>query len=256
MPPVQVFLVRHGETNENVQGIVQGQLDTQLNDAGREQARLVGNFLKQVQFHRAFTSDLQRASDTAKEIIKQQPHELRLTLDKGLRERALGDMEGAPPGSRWNREVPKNAEPSVAFLTRCVQWWNSAIVPFAKIPSSKLPGVEMLNILVVSHGAYIGTLIRSGLVSLGYDGRAVCKGKRLWNTSISIVMIEDGGKAGEIHYYAEIPHLLEPAADGPANADEVETAEEGGGKTAAVTQDGPQIVLGMYVSARAALSGQ
>jgi len=58
----RIYLIRHGETDENRQGIMQGQLDTQLNPAGVEQAQLTANALEAVPFERAYTSDLARAA--------------------------------------------------------------------------------------------------------------------------------------------------------------------------------------------------
>jgi probable phosphoglycerate mutase len=58
----RVYIVRHGETEANRQGIFQGQLDTALNKAGIEQARMVGEFLRGVRFDKAFSSDLSRAT--------------------------------------------------------------------------------------------------------------------------------------------------------------------------------------------------
>jgi probable phosphoglycerate mutase len=54
--------VRHGETDPNRDRIVQGQLDTQLNATGLQQAAMTAEVLKSVSFDKAFTSDLQRAS--------------------------------------------------------------------------------------------------------------------------------------------------------------------------------------------------
>jgi probable phosphoglycerate mutase len=59
----RIYLIRHGETDENRNGVIQGQLDTALNEDGIEQARLVGNALQSVLFDRAYSSDLRRASD-------------------------------------------------------------------------------------------------------------------------------------------------------------------------------------------------
>lgn len=64
-PVLRVYLVRHGETNENRAGIIQGQLDTQLNDDGILQARFCGERLKGVKFVAAFTSDLHRAANVS-----------------------------------------------------------------------------------------------------------------------------------------------------------------------------------------------
>ncbi len=57
----RVYIIRHGETDANRQGIVQGQLDTPLNDAGVEQARLTADALEDTPFEVAYSSDLQRA---------------------------------------------------------------------------------------------------------------------------------------------------------------------------------------------------
>lgn len=59
----RVFVVRHGETDSNRNRIIQGQLDTQLNATGLAQAAVTAEALKSVSFDKAFTSDLQRASE-------------------------------------------------------------------------------------------------------------------------------------------------------------------------------------------------
>jgi bisphosphoglycerate-dependent phosphoglycerate mutase len=56
-----VYIVRHGETDHNRLGIIQGQLNTKLSDLGVEQAKTVGQYLKNVKFDYAFSSDLDRA---------------------------------------------------------------------------------------------------------------------------------------------------------------------------------------------------
>jgi 2,3-bisphosphoglycerate-dependent phosphoglycerate mutase len=58
----KVYLVRHGETAENRKRIIQGQLDTDLNEVGLEQARLVALALKDVPIDIAYTSSLKRAA--------------------------------------------------------------------------------------------------------------------------------------------------------------------------------------------------
>lgn len=61
MTITRVYLVRHGETDANRNGIIQGHLDTPLNEPGTEQARLVGKALSAIQFNEAYSSDLSRA---------------------------------------------------------------------------------------------------------------------------------------------------------------------------------------------------
>ena len=57
----RVYLVRHGETQANGDGIIQGQQDTQLNALWEEQSRMVGEALKGEEFGCAFSSDLSQA---------------------------------------------------------------------------------------------------------------------------------------------------------------------------------------------------
>ena len=64
-----VYILRHGQTEENKQKIIQGQLDTALNSEGERQADLVAKALKDIPFDVCYSSDLQRATDTAKRIL-------------------------------------------------------------------------------------------------------------------------------------------------------------------------------------------
>ena len=61
MPTAKIYFVRHGETDENRQGIIQGHLDTDLNAIGLEQSEVVAKELKSVPFDAGFSSDLKRA---------------------------------------------------------------------------------------------------------------------------------------------------------------------------------------------------
>lgn len=58
----KIYIVRHGQTEENRLRILQGQLDTQLNATGLAQAQEVALALKDTPFDVAYTSDLMRAS--------------------------------------------------------------------------------------------------------------------------------------------------------------------------------------------------
>lgn len=68
-PRVRVYIVRHGETAENRSGILQGHLDTELNEQGLEQARLVADVLKDVPFSVGMTSDLKRAKTVCGVVV-------------------------------------------------------------------------------------------------------------------------------------------------------------------------------------------
>ncbi len=86
------FLVRHGVTDWNAGGRIQGQSDPPLNQAGHRQARGLGNRLAAVPFAAACSSDLRRASETAAAIL--QGRSLRLQTMPDLREKHFGAWEG------------------------------------------------------------------------------------------------------------------------------------------------------------------
>jgi probable phosphoglycerate mutase len=64
----RVVIVRHGETEHNAGGVWQGQLDTELSERGREQAHAAGAALAAHHPARVVSSDLRRASVTARAI--------------------------------------------------------------------------------------------------------------------------------------------------------------------------------------------
>ena len=96
---MKIILVRHGETEENKQKISQGWMNSQLSEIGLNQARKVAEFLKDEEIDFCYSSDLDRASKTAEEILEFQ-NKAKLILDKRLRseERRVG-KEGR---SRWS----------------------------------------------------------------------------------------------------------------------------------------------------------
>ena len=63
-------LIYSGETASNKAGVLQGQIDTPLNETGIQQAKFAGDGLKNVIFDSVYTSDLKRVVQTASEIIK------------------------------------------------------------------------------------------------------------------------------------------------------------------------------------------
>src|SRR5512136_235874 len=87
-----LVLIRHGQTDWNVEGRWQGQADPPLNDRGREQARFVAEYQSQFGFAALHSSDLRRAMETAQVIGA----EMRLPVipQPRLREINLGKWQG------------------------------------------------------------------------------------------------------------------------------------------------------------------
>lgn len=90
-----MYLVRHGKTIYNQTGRVQGWKDSPLTEDGLEVARRCGLGLGDIPFDVAYSSDLERAAQTAKIILAENDKEaIPLHLDADLREISFGHFDG------------------------------------------------------------------------------------------------------------------------------------------------------------------
>ena len=87
-----LYLVRHGETKDNVAQIMQGQTQGELTEHGREQAAEVRDQMCQYAVDAVVSSDLKRSIDTARIIAE--PHGLTVVQTPLLRERDWGGFTG------------------------------------------------------------------------------------------------------------------------------------------------------------------
>ena len=90
----RLWLVRHGETDWNAAGRVQGHTPTELNESGRKQAREIGLLLKDHKFAAVWSSDLPRAYQTAELIVQTAGFGMSIQKTERLRERSFGKYEG------------------------------------------------------------------------------------------------------------------------------------------------------------------
>lgn len=95
-----IYMIRHGETDLNKVHRLQGHSDIELNDYGRELAKITGQALKDVGFDYAFTSPLSRAKETAKILLESnsaksiKDNKLDLIIDERIKEISFGEFEG------------------------------------------------------------------------------------------------------------------------------------------------------------------
>lgn len=135
-----VYLVRHGETDWNQDGRIQGHTDVPLNDRGRRQAAALAGRLAAVPLDVIHTSDLSRTRATAEVIAARQPGRVSLVTTPELRECNYGLWEGltraevavrfAEDWENWNRRrltaSPTGGEDFLALTRRAARAFSEA----------------------------------------------------------------------------------------------------------------------------------
>jgi 2,3-bisphosphoglycerate-dependent phosphoglycerate mutase len=178
-----LHLVRHGETEWNAQGRVQGQTDVPLSTQGRKQARELAERLAHSGIGAIWSSDLQRALDTAQPLAERLGLELHVT--EALRERNFGDDEGKHDDEVWPRHPdsywrdPDTAHPN-GESRRDV--WNR-VAAFLDALLEDPPADE---IALVSHGGPI----RLGVAYLQHEEIASIEWRAIANVSVTTVEVD------------------------------------------------------------------
>lgn len=158
---MRLIVVRHGATLHNAEARFTGQTDASLSALGMAQARVVAERLQSLDFTTVVSSDLLRATQTAREIVATRPS-VSLRLDPDLREIALGAWEGRTYAevraqqpealAAWQRDpihgAPPGGETALALQRRVVAAFERWRTPE---PDTTL--------LWVTHGGVIAALL-------------------------------------------------------------------------------------------------
>jgi glucosyl-3-phosphoglycerate phosphatase len=178
----RLVLLRHGQTEWNAGSRMQGQLDTDLTDLGREQANAAAEVLAKRQPLVVVSSDLRRALDTATALGERSGVEV--SIDERLRETHLGDWQGlthldvdaVAPGARlaWRddaRWAPHGGESRVDVAQRSVPLITEIIAaqPGWGVDEPDRP------VVLVAHGGLIAALT-AALLDLPVDNWPVLGG--------------------------------------------------------------------------------
>jgi probable phosphoglycerate mutase len=178
-------LVRHGQTDWNLQKRIQGSTDIPLNDTGREQARATAESLADRHWDGIVASPLSRARETA-QIIADRLDLGEPELVPALVERAYGDVEGMD-AARLREAFPDSTAP-VPGRERRSEVVRRA-VPALETLAEEHPGQSLI---VVTHGGVIGSLIRYIT-----EKALPAQGHAIENGSAHEVRVEDGHLAIE-----------------------------------------------------------
>lgn len=91
----RLVLLRHGESQWNLENRFTGWVDVPLSPKGIEEAKSAGEKLREVKFHRAFTSVLMRANETLRIVLEAIGQTgIPVEKDKALNERMYGELQG------------------------------------------------------------------------------------------------------------------------------------------------------------------
>lgn len=219
MKDLNLYLIRHGQTEWNIKDQMQGSQNSPLTEQGVLGAKITGQYLKDVPFLQAYSSTQQRAIETRNYIVNENIKDIPTFELSDLQEMDFGDWEGKHVPT-LKKEVPEfttyltdpaNFDASVNkgenyldVLTRMKQGLNTII---QRAPQNTG------NILVVSHGTVLRLLL---CVLNGGDWRLHRDDQyfpRMLNTSISVVNYQQADDESEgkftVKYYNNVDHLTD-----------------------------------------------
>jgi len=210
---LQVYLVRHGETVWNAERRIQGHSDSPLTEKGEQQARQVGERIKNAGITHIISSDLGRTRRTAEIIADACGCDI--TFDPRLRELNMGVLEKrlldelSAEEERWRASLVNGTEggriPQGESMTELAQRMQAALDDCLALPAGSRP-------LLVSHGMALGVLVSTILGLPAYAERRL----RLRNCSISRVDHQQSAWLAQgwvVETAGDITHLDAPAMD-------------------------------------------
>ncbi len=210
---LQVYLVRHGETQWNAERRIQGQSDSPLTEKGVQQAWQVAERARTLGITHVISSDLGRTQQTARIIADACGCDVILEprireLDMGVLEKRLIDTL-TEEEEAWRRTLVNGTEaariPEGESMQELSVRMHAALAECLKLPAGSRP-------LLVSHGIALGCLVSTILGLPAYAERRL----RLRNCSISRIDYQESqwlASGWVVEMAGDISHLDAPALD-------------------------------------------
>ena len=164
---IDVYVIRHGETDWNTERRMQGHTDIQLNTKGQQQAQDLRKKLAGIRFARAISSDLSRARMTA-ELLFESEDSVIVETSPLLRERCFGTWEGCLL-SELPSHIRSKVDAGYATLDEClsskwdptVESFDEVYARFKTVIRSLLTSTSPINgpILLSAHGGFIRSIL-------------------------------------------------------------------------------------------------
>ena len=161
----ELILLRHGQSQWNLENRFTGWVDVPLSTKGEEEARAAGRKVRGRRIDVLFTSVLKRAIDTATLALEEAGvRDVPVERDQALNERMYGDLQGlnkAESARKWGEEQiklwrrsydvrPPGGESLEDTAARVLPYWEAEIAP--RIRAGR-------NVLVVAHGNSLRALV-------------------------------------------------------------------------------------------------
>jgi len=182
---MKVYMLRHGETDWNVEGRLQGQTDIPMNETGRKQIKEVGAFLKGYSFavSKIISSPLSRTRETTKIVTEAIGYQNDVTYDELLMERGLGKLEGVVLSPEINWSDPNHCLETIETLCKRA---DQVVAKYA--------GQE--DVLLVTHGGFIRALV----VALTKGKIPYSKSAFMKQGDVLLAEMDENGQVEELRY--------------------------------------------------------
>jgi len=155
---ITLILARHGETDWNKNGLLQGSSDfAKLNNVGKKQAKALGKALLKFNVDIIYSSPLKRASETAEIINKILKKEI--VFDDALKERGWGDWEGRDAAVEFLRLEKMDIRTRFNFMPPNGESWKEFEIRLIKSIEKIIENNNDKRVLIVTHGGSIRALV-------------------------------------------------------------------------------------------------
>ena len=149
---LRLYIVRHGQTDWNVKGLLQESTDVEINKEGIKQAKELANNIDLEKIDICFCSPLKRTRKTAEILVG---NNKKIIYDDLLVERGFGDYEGKKIDSdlivpQWDYKLNDSSN-NIESIQDCLLRANKFLTKIKKEYPNK-------SILIVSHGSFIKAL--------------------------------------------------------------------------------------------------
>ena len=212
---LDILLIRHGETDWNVDKRLQGHIDIPLNAEGQRQAAALGRALENEPLDAIYASDLQRARDTAQAVATLQGKTVQ--IDPALRERCYGGFEGLQHHdieqrypqdyAAWKARVLDARYPAGERIAETMREFSGRAVAAVSAIAHLASGSKRRKIAIVTHGGVLECVYRWARET----GFGHARDFDIFNASIN--RLQWDGERMHIKQWADIAHLTPQVLD-------------------------------------------